>query len=417
MPEPITQETKTVQDLQETQEEARESRPFFLVFLFVLVAMYTWSLYADPSLRAPIRLIPFTLLAIIHGALYLFIPYLPIHRRRILPYLIVQGLLIFGLNLFVSNQGLLLGLYLALSGAATGILEDLRRAAIPLAGYMALATTNFVLSWGTEGLFTWFTLYVPMLFFVVIYVTLFDRQVKARQHSQRLLQELEAAHQQLAQYSARVEDLTLRAERQRMARELHDTLAQGLAGLILQLEAVDSHLERDQAGKAHAIVQQAMARARVTLADARSAIQNLRDEIPSADDLHEAVHQEAKHFTNATGIPCEIEMELPRGIPPTTSEHVWRTVMEGLTNVARHAQASRVWLTIHEEDGTLEFTLRDNGMGFDPSTVNISGGHYGIIGLRERARLAGGTLELISKKGEGTTLTLRLPLDDERANR
>lgn len=413
MPKPVTQDANTKAALREAQEEAREGRPFFLVLLFVLVAMYAWSLYTEPGLRAPLRLIPFTLLAVIHGALYLFTTYLPIYRRWILPYLILQGLLIFSLNLFASNQGLLLGLYLALSGAAFGILEDLRWALIPLAGYMALATTNFVLSWGTQGLFTWFTLYLPMLFFVVIYVMLYGRQVKAREHSQRLLQELEAAHQQLAQYSARVEDLTLRAERQRMARELHDTLAQGLAGLILQLEAVDSHLERDQSAQAHAIVQQAMARARATLTDARSAIQNLRDETPSVEDLHEAIHQEAEHFTNATGIPCELEMELPGEIPATTNEHVWRAVTEGLTNIARHARASHVWLAISEKDDILEVILRDNGIGFDPSMVTQAGGHYGIIGLRERARLASGMLDVSSKEREGTTLVLRLPLKEK----
>ncbi len=115
-------------------------------------------------------------------------------------------------------------------------------------------------------------------------------------------------------------------------------------------------------------------------------------------------------FTTATGIPCKLELSPPKEIPISVHEHARRTVAEGLTNIARHAQANNVWLKLGESDGILEIALRDDGVGFDPSVE--MGGHYGLVGLRERARLAGGSLELTSEPGVGTTLTLILPLEN-----
>jgi NarL family two-component system sensor histidine kinase YdfH len=397
-------------DQQVFQEELRGTRPFFFIFSFVLVAMYVFAFYSEPALLKPTKLIPLLFLGIVHGALYWFSPHLTFNRRWMVPYFLVQGIILFTINLIAQNQGILMGLYLALSGAAVGIIEDLRKGIIPVAAYAILASVNQVLAWGWGSLIGWWILFGPMLFFVVVYVVMFTRETQSRRRTQELLKELEVAHQQLAEYATRVEELTLSTERQRMARELHDTLAQGLAGLILQLEAVDSHLGQDHPEQAQAIVHQAMGRARVTLADARRAIQDLRDETSSIDNLSDAVRREVDRFTTATGIPCELELSPPKEIPTSVNEHARRAVAEGLTNIARHAQANNVWLRLGESEGMLEIALRDDGVGFD-TTVDV-GGHYGLVGLRERARLAGGSLDLISEPGGGTTLTLVLPLED-----
>jgi NarL family two-component system sensor histidine kinase YdfH len=400
------------EELKIYQEELRGTRPFFLIFTFVLIAMYVFAFYSDPALLKPTRLIPLIFLGIVHGALYWFSPRLTFNRRWMVPFFLMQGLIVFTINLITHNQGMLIGLYLALSGAAVGIIEDLRKGIIPVAAYAVLASANQVLAWGWGSLFTWLILFGPMMFFVVVYVVMFTRETQSRRRSQELLKELEVAHQQLAEYATKVEELTLSAERQRMARELHDTLAQGLAGLILQLEAVDSHLGQDHFEQAQSIVHQAMGRARVTLADARRVIRDLRDETPSVESLSDAVRQEVERFTTATGIPCELELSAPNRIPPSVDEHARRAVAEGLTNIARHAEASNVWLKLWESEGMLEITLRDDGMGFDPTASVEAGGHYGLVGLRERVRLAGGSLKVISEAGAGTTLALVLPLED-----
>jgi NarL family two-component system sensor histidine kinase YdfH len=207
-----------------------------------------------------------------------------------------------------------------------------------------------------------------------------------------------------------VEDLTLAAERQRLARELHDTLAQGLAGLILQLEAVDSHLARGGVERAQAIVRQAMTRARLTLADARRAISDLRAEDALPADLDQAIRDEVERFTAATGLPCDLDLQPLPALPERLREQAFRTVTEGLTNIAHHARAQRVTVQVASRDGALEVKVWDDGVGFDPLAVSEQVGHYGLVGLRERARLAGGSLTVTSTPGQGTTIGLRLPL-------
>jgi NarL family two-component system sensor histidine kinase YdfH len=250
---------------------------------------------------------------------------------------------------------------------------------------------------------------IPTAFFTILYTTMYVRQSQARERAQQLLKELENANRQLTEYAAKVEDLTITAERQRMARELHDTLAQGLAGLVLQLEAIDSNLSRGNTAKAQAITQQAMDRARSTLADVRRAIDDLRSAEMPEIDLETAVCEEAGRFTAATGIPCELSIALPLSLPDDVRDNALRVVSEALTNIARHAQAQHTAVSLRPINQALDVEVRDDGVGFDPA--QIGAGHYGLIGLRERARLIGGTLNIESAPGQGTTLTVSLPLE------
>jgi NarL family two-component system sensor histidine kinase YdfH len=330
--------------------------------------------------------------------------------QRTVGFLVAQSVLVFIITLFPRDLSIILSLYPALLGIAVGMVREKRHIVAIIVVWLCLATLNLVLVLGVAILPTWLLFAPPLTLFVVIYVVLYGRQVEARERAQTLLRDLEAAHRELADYAARVEDLTLAAERQRMARELHDTLAQGVAGLILQLEAVDSHLAAGRTERAQGIVQQAMGRARATLADARQAIGDLRKTQLSAPDLTSALRDETAHFTDATAIPCALDLALPDLLSNTLCEHVLRTVAEELTNVARHAQAQHVWVSAREAEDWLVVEVRDDGVGFDPAAVLARAGHYGLIGLRERARLVGGTLDIASRPGDGTRLTLRLPL-------
>ena len=100
-------------DYQVFQEELRGTRPFFLIFSFVLVAMYVFAFYSDRTLLKPAKLIPLLFLGIIHVALYWFSPHLIFNRRWMVPYFLVQGIIVFAINLITQNQGMLIGLYLA----------------------------------------------------------------------------------------------------------------------------------------------------------------------------------------------------------------------------------------------------------------------------------------------------------------
>ncbi len=389
--------------------DVREARIFFVVVTLALGGSAVLAANSVPALRAPDRLVPFVILMVLHIALYWLSPAFMTSPRRMVVYLGMQAALIFVITLFPRDLSVVFSLYPALLGLAVGMQREKRHIVAVVIVWLCLATLNLVLVLGFAVLPTWLVFAPPLTFFVVIYVVLYLRQVDARDHARVLLRDLEAAHRELADYAARVEDLTLAAERQRMARELHDTLAQGVAGLILQLEAADSHMAQGRAERAQSIVQQAMARARATLADARRAIDDLRV-VPSTTDLADTLRHEVARFTDATGIPCALDFALTGSLPEATTEHLSRIVAEGLTNIARHAQAAHAGVNVVESDDGMTIEVRDDGVGFDPAVAFDQPGHYGLLGMRERARLAGGALDIVSAPGDGTCLTLRLPL-------
>ena len=389
-------------------ESLKQTRPLYWVLMVAIGFLYYWSLTTVPELSESTHLIAFTTLMLIHALLHWAGPIVATRRAWLLPYFVMQGALIFTIIVMAPAGGFIYGLYWAMAGEAAMILADLRSASLTIVGYMALSAVNFGLQLGWHMLPALIAYIAPMTFFILVYALMFQRQAKARQQTQALLADLETAHCQLAEYAVQVESLTLSHERERMARELHDTLAQGLAGLILQLEAVDTHLSRGKVDRAQEIAVQAMARARATLADARHAIDDLRDNETELD-VESMVRAEVERFTAATAIPCELDLEITSTIPAPLAEHVLKIVSEGLTNIARHARAQNVSLQLEAHNGTLEMEIKDNGCGFD-SSGQARSGHYGLIGMRERARLKGGTLDIQSRPGEGTTLRLRFPL-------
>ena len=152
-----------------------------------------------------------------------------------------------------------------------------------------------------------------------------------------------------------------------------------------------------------------MEQARETLANARRAIGDLRSSVDSIPGLEQALEAEVKRFEDATGLPCELDVQLDCELPDSIVETGLRIISEALTNVARHAQATHAWVQVEETETQLCLEVRDDGGGFDPEAVEA--GHYGLLGMRERVRLAGGTLDVMSGKEQGTTIKVYLPLE------
>ena len=194
-----------------------------------------------------------------------------------------------------------------------------------------------------------------------------------------------------------------------MARELHDTLAQGLAGLILQLEAADSHLERGNPAKAQAVVQQATQRAKATLREARRAIQALRSSALEHESLVEALGREVESLAETTGVRTTFRVAgEPPEVAPEAAQSILRIVQAALSNIARHAQADQATVLLTEHGGRLRVTIQDEGMGFDVGEALGGLGCFGLAGMHERAERLGGTLCVESEPGQGTSVTLEL---------
>ena len=412
----LTYSTKVEQDY----------RIFFLFMTFVLAGMYVLSIVQNPNLHQFWPAALFTALMVIHILLHWSVIAIIQTPARQTWYILGQGLLAFAITHLSGNTGMIFSLYMALIGESIGYLGLTRWGLLSTVYFLSLSVINFSLSNNANfatAMF-WVLTAVPVVIFIGMYVTLYLRQTEAREKAQALADELEAANRQLSEYAARVEDLTITAERERMARELHDTLSQGLAGLTLQLEAADAHLAQQRPEKAREIIAQAMQKAREALSDARRVISDLREN--NLGELGDSLRREVDRFQAATGLPCAFHADATPHLPDPVKETVLRTVSEALTNIARHAQASEAAVNLsvkpvlnRADSGAAEapvlsaaealtITIKDNGLGFDPQ--NIPSGHYGLLGIRERIRLIGGTLTLDTAPQKGTILTIEIPI-------
>jgi NarL family two-component system sensor histidine kinase YdfH len=363
----------------------------------------------------------FTSLMLLHMVLHSISPRLTQARRWYPFYAVAQGLLVLALSLVVQGGyiSLLLAfsLLLALMIEATVILKQPRLIVLTVCGYLSvlpvsiLAAPNHSWQLATLDLLRMLLFVGPLLLFVVGYLLLYMYERHAHERTQRLLAQLEAAHAQVTADARRIEELTRVTERERLARDLHDTLAQGVTGLIMQLEVVDSHLTLQNSRRAQQIVKQAMLGARETLTRARRAIDDLRAEDTAVEDLISIVQEEIERLETLTGIPCSVDIAALESIPATLHTHIRCMIAEGLTNIARHAQAHQVGVSARLHHDLLSVKVRDDGIGFDPAHLPQTFGHYGLRGLCERAGLAGGSLEIVSAKGMGTTLRLHLPIN------
>ncbi|HEY1298694.1 MAG TPA: GAF domain-containing sensor histidine kinase [Chloroflexota bacterium] len=199
-------------------------------------------------------------------------------------------------------------------------------------------------------------------------------------------------------------------ERARMAREIHDTLAQGLTAIALNIEGAMHRLETHP-DEARERLGRALAMARENLEDARRSVLDLRGAAQlEGKPLTEALAGLAREFTSDTGVPATVESSNLDGLSLRVESELFRIAQEALTNVRKHARAHRVQIGLRRRGTTLSLSIVDDGRGFSVTGVRRGDGQ-GVIGMRERARLLGGRLQISSSPGRGTHVTARVPLE------
>jgi signal transduction histidine kinase len=215
------------------------------------------------------------------------------------------------------------------------------------------------------------------------------------------------ARRSLASHSATLEHLATSRERNRLARELHDTLAHSLSGIAVQLEAVRSIWE-DDPDKAQTMVTEALETARSGLGEARRAIQALRASSLEDLGLEAALTQLGERTTERSGVAVNVTYADNVGdLDPDVENAVFRIADESLTNVARHSDAATAAVDVRRRGGQIRLEVTDDGVGFNVNG-QVPDGHVGIMGMQERAELVGGSLVLASRPGAGTTVTFEV---------
>lgn len=194
-------------------------------------------------------------------------------------------------------------------------------------------------------------------------------------------------------------------ERTRIARDLHDTLTQGLTAIGLHVEAAIAGVT-DPAPRAE--LTRALDVTRTSLDEARRALRELRGSPLNGRPLPEAIAGLGRELTAETGVRVHVQSTSRSALPPAVEEQLFRIAAEALTNVRRHAHAREVDVTLSQKGRQLRLTIADDGRGF---TKRAQGVGFGIEGMRERARLVGGRLAVRSRSGGGTQVVLIAPLD------
>lgn len=200
-------------------------------------------------------------------------------------------------------------------------------------------------------------------------------------------------------------------ERNRLAREIHDTLAQGLTAITLKLETTDALLEAGaDIERVRDTVRQALSLTRANLEEARRSVLDLRAAPLEGRNLAEALIALTNDLSAKHKLSIAFEATgRSRPLPVRVEAGLYRVAQEALTNIIQHAEAKQVTVQLAINPGQAQLLIEDDGQGFDPAQVPP--GRYGLVGLNERARLLGGNLQLKSCPGRGTRLEVTIPLD------
>ena len=203
------------------------------------------------------------------------------------------------------------------------------------------------------------------------------------------------------------------AERNRLARDIHDTLAQGFTGVIVQLEAAADAETRGLTVESARHLSRASELARESLQEARRSVHALRAQLLENNDLPVAFEVLFEKMTAETGLKASLVVDgTPRRLPCDFAENLLRIGQEALANVLRHSGARRFTARLVYETAAVHLELRDNGSGFDP-TANHEG--FGLLGMKERVESMGGRVTIESAPGVGTTISIVIPVPEKAA--
>ncbi|WP_157008844.1 sensor histidine kinase [Agromyces laixinhei] len=396
-----------------------QERAMYRVLPMVLLVVLTVITLVQPLHGAAVD-IPMTLVVAAAAATWLVLLYVAPEAWRARPSLMIAH---FAVLMALSATLIILAPWYG-SFAFTGYLHGVWR-------YVGVATTAMVIAGSylggyrfDEAEFVWGWVVLSLIgagiggVFVHFATLGEERNVQQR----RALTELHESNRKLeaalaenaglhAQLLKQAREAGVLDERQRMAREIHDTLAQSLAGVLTQLQAAEQTLGGTSTAQRH--VETAVEMARTSLAEARRTVHAVEPELLAHARLPDAISDVAGRWSEANRIDAVLTTTGdPRPMHAEVEVTLLRTAQEALANVAKHADAEQVRLTLSYMPDVVTLDVRDDGVGFDPDakreTGAVSGG-FGLAGMRQRVQRLAGSLAIESEQGEGTAISASVP--------
>ncbi len=273
--------------------------------------------------------------------------------------------------------------------------------------FVIITTIFFMVFEGAEAALYSLPIYTGGYIFFAAFAASTAKADRARTESQTLLQELRIAHHKLQTYAAQAEDLAVAEERNRMAREMHDTLGHRLTVSIVQLEGAQRLVSEDPA-RAADMVATVREQMRAALGELRGTVATLREPLAADFSLTNSLKRLGDDFQKATEI--DVQMIFAYNLPSFPHAYrvaLYRAAQEALTNIQRHAKANKIFirLALDKIDG-VRLLVSDNGIGIPENADNMG---FGLLGLKERAGQLGGQMRLEANPEGGSQICLCLP--------
>lgn len=219
-------------------------------------------------------------------------------------------------------------------------------------------------------------------------------------------QSLREANANLTHYASTLEQLTLSRERNRLARELHDTVAHTLTALSVSLETAKAYFDVDL-NQTRDLVDKSIDATRKGVDETRRALKALRSSDLEDLGLRLAIKKVAESAASRFSLDLDLTLDPMPSLSPDIEQTIYRVAQEAIENVTKHAEAKKIKVELLNQDNHIHLIVEDNGLGFDTKSKQPTG-HFGLIGMKERAELAGGSLTIESEKNKGTKVTLKI---------
>lgn len=289
---------------------------------------------------------------------------------------------------------------------ATTELGAVARWLVYLAALISLAGPFYLVTGDPQAALAATLTFSPAIVFVAVFARLTERAEQAQAEAEALSHELEQANQQLSAYAVQAEELAATQERNRLAREIHDNLGHYLTVVNVQIKAALAVMDSDSAA-ARATLEKARQQTEDGLSAIRQSVSALRDSPLGSQTLSDAV-AELVDDAQSAGLLVDYRVEgTPRRLSPTQELTLFRGTQEALTNVRRHAAASRVDILLDYSDpAAVHLSVIDNGVGVDMAQHKVG---FGLLGLRERVHQLDGELSFGGQVGEGFAIVVTLP--------
>jgi len=329
-------------------------------------------------------------------------------RMKALFYFGIQmGLAVLVYGLFQKNSSLgVLWLVLLIPVAHSVILLRSTGIAVVSSVTILIFATFFVYCRGWSQLASALLAFIFAVFFTLVFTLLAASSERSRGEVEVMACKLSAANQKLREYAVQAEELAATRERNRLAREIHDTLGHYLTVVNVQIEVARMMVQRDPS-KALDALNKAQTLTQEGLLDIRRSVSALRTSPLDNKDLVDALRE---LINNASGCGVKTEfnvIDTPKSLSPAIKLTLYRVAQEGFTNIQKHSKATRACLTLDFSTADkVRLSLIDNGIG----CLTVQSGGFGLSGLRERAHLSSGNLEIITKPSKGFHLQVDLPI-------